>query len=295
MALSKRNREKIDELKRQFDTLKKDKERLLELLTIAELTDVVANSNAIEGSTLTIAETELILVEQSVSRNISVREFFEAKNLGRVIRYSQSKVTAKILDTESILHLHQMLLTNINDEIAGRIREGNEYVRVGTHIAPAPDQIDALLDELTLEFSSTHNRHFLEKISRFHLEFENIHPFNDGNGRIGRVLLNYQLMQTGFPPVIIRDKEKKLYHDSFKEYRDSGKRTSTRMDKVLSLALMESLHKRITYLKGQQIVRLAEYSNARREKSTTIFNRAKHQTIAAFREKGSWKIGIDRL
>jgi len=68
-----------------------------------------------------------------------------------------------------------------------------------------------MINNLLLEYSGNHEDYFLDKISRFHLEFENIYPFSDGNGRVGRALINYQLMQLGFPPIIIRDKEKQTY------------------------------------------------------------------------------------
>lgn len=293
MALSTAIRKKIDELKREYDTLRIGKEPLLNIIFEAELPESVTNSNAIEGSTLSIDETEKILLEQEVSRHVSVREVFEAKNLARVFEYIKNKTDRKPVDTEWILFLHKMLLTSIRDDIAGRFRGKHEYVRVSTHIAPAPEHLDAMMIALLLEYSSTHDAHFLEKISRFHLEFEHIHPFNDGNGRIGRVLMNYQLMQNDFPPIIIRDKEKALYYKSFKEYRDNNKKKSTTIDRVLSLALIESLHKRIAYLNGRKIVRLVEYAETTGQKSSILLNKAKRQTIAAFREKGIWKIGVE--
>lgn len=131
----------------------------------------------------------------------------------------------------------------------------------------------------------------MEKISKFHLEFESIHPFCDGNGRIGRVLLNYQLMQLGLPPIIIRDKEKRKYYDSFKEYREGNLKNISGMNKVITLALMESLNKRITYLKSKKVVALTEYSKKINKPLNIILNKAKRQTIPAFRERGIWKIG----
>lgn len=292
MALPSEIKQKIDGLKREYDSLKKGKESLLNIIFETELPESVSNSNAIEGSTLSIAETEKILMELEVSREVSVREVFEAKNLARVFEYIKNKINGKNIDKGLILFIHKMLLTNTRDDIAGRFRIKHEYVRVSDYIAPAPEHIEAMIDALILEYSSTHNIYFLEKISKFHLEFEHIHPFNDGNGRIGRVLINYQLMQLGFPLVIIRDKEKNVYYGSFKEYRDSNKKKNLMMDKVLSIALMESLHKRITYLKGQNIVRLSDYAKTTKEKLSILLNKAKRQTIPAFREKGVWKIGV---
>jgi len=293
MAISKETREKIDLLKREYDSLKKDKESLLDMVFEAELPESVYNSNAIENSTLTISETEKILLDLEVSRDVSVREIFEAKNLARVFEYIKNKVNTKNIDKELILLLHKMLISNIAEDIAGRFRKQNEYVRVGTYIAPAPEHLETMIEALLLEYSSRQTEYFLEKIAKFHLEFEHVHPFCDGNGRIGRVLVNYQLIQLGFPPVIIRDKEKKAYYKSFGEYRDSNKKKTVTMDKVLALALLESFHKRITYLKGENIIRLAEYAEKNDESASILLNKAKRQSIPAFREKGVWKIGSD--
>lgn len=292
MAISEEVKIKIDLLKREYDSLKKGKESLLELVFETELPESVTNSNAIEGSTLTISETEKILLEMEVSREVSVREVFEAKNLARVSEYIRGIVHQEEINKDLILLLHNMLMGNIADSIAGRFRHQHEYIRVGTHIAPAPDLISTMLEELLLQYSSTYNAYFLDKISRFHLEFERIHPFLDGNGRIGRVLVNFQLFQLGLPPLIVRDKEKDVYYEAFREYEDSNKKKTSGMDKVFSLALLESLHKRLAYLKGEQIILLADYVKKQDQSASAVFNKAKRQTIPAFREKGVWKIGV---
>jgi len=292
MILTREMKLKIDNLKRQYDSLKKGKESLLDIVFESELPESVYNSNAIENSTLSITETEKILMELEVSRNISVREVFEAKNLARVFEYIKDKVSTKDINKELILLLHEMLISNINEQIAGRFRRQNEYVRIGTYIAVAPEHVEARIDAALLEYSSNHSAYFLDRIALFHLDFEQTHPFVDGNGRIGRVLINYQLMQLGFPPVIIRDKEKATYYTSFKEYNDNRKTSS--MEKVLYLALLESLHKRIAYLKGDNILRLAEYAKSIHQLPQALLNKAKRQTIPAFREKGVWKIGIEK-
>ena len=290
MAVSSLFQHRIEGLKRKYDKLARGKESLLRIINEAEIPESVYNSNAIENSTLTLKETEKILLEMEVARNISLREVFEAKNLARVMEYIRGKTAQSDIDEELILFLHKMLLSGINDKIAGRFRLKNEYVRVGTFIAPAPEHIGRLIEAAILEYSSVVTSFFLDRIIRFHLEFETIHPFIDGNGRIGRVLINYQLLRLGFPTIIIRDKEKKLYYDSFKQYRDDKK--TTKGEKVISLALMESLHKRITYLENKSIITLAEFSQKNKLALNSLLNSAKRQSIPAFREKGVWKIGV---
>ena len=145
-----------------------------------------------------------------------------------------------------------------------------------------------MIEAALLQYTSDHGPYFLDKIAKFHLDFETIHPFNDGNGRIGRVIINYQLERLGFPGLIVRDRDKKDYYQAFGDYRD-GKKTKT-MEKVLALGLTESLHKRIAYLKGEAIIPLAEYTKKYSLSGPALSNAARRQKIPAFREKGIWKI-----
>lgn len=279
----------IKDLKKQYEELKAGKESLLALLDESELPELVYNSNAIENSTLTLEETEQILLEMEVARHVPVRELFEAKNLAKVTEYLGSKVNQAI-DKDAILLTHKMLITNIDDSIAGRFRKKNEHVRVGGHIAPAPEHVERLMDSLLADYGSGHHRYFLDNIARFHLEFERIHPFVDGNGRIGRILINWQLAKLGYPPITIRDKGKhRHYYPVFPRYTDGG--DIAPMSSLLALALRESMHKRLTYLEGRRIVKLSEWSKSKGLSHHAQLNAARRQTIPAFREKNIWKIG----
>ncbi|MCY3788976.1 MAG: Fic family protein [Gemmatimonadetes bacterium] len=256
-----------------------------------EVPESVYNSNAIENSTLTLEETERILLEQILSRNVSVREVFEAKNLARVTEYKRTKAKDSELTKDLILLLHQMLIGGINDAIAGRFREQGEYVRVGTHIAPAPEHVERMIEDILVEYSSDLGSYFLDKIARFHLDFETIHPFCDGNGRLGRVLINFQLIQLGLPRLIIRNSEKERYYQAFRDYGD--RQTTRTMEDIMALALVESLHKRLSYLQGEAIIRLSDYIKQHGLSAPAVTNAARRQTIPAFREKGVWKIGAE--
>lgn len=289
MAITQSNKQYVQDLKKQYDQHRVGKESLLQVLDEAEVAESVYNSNAIENSTLTLKETEKILMEMELSRDVDLREVYEAKNLARVIEYIRNKSKEAEVNEELILFVHNMLINTIDEKIAGRYRQKGEYVRVGTHIAPAPEQVPGMMEALILDYNGDHLTHFLEKVATFHLDFERIHPFLDGNGRIGRVLLNYQLLRLGYPMVIIRNKDKQTYYRAFYDY-EQDKKPDT-MERVVMLALLESLHKRVAYLKGEEIIEVADYSKKNKQYLPSLLNAAARQTIPAFREKGVWKIG----
>ena len=278
----------LAELREKFNALKKGKVSLLQLISEVELPEAVYNSNAIENSTLTLPDTERVLLELEVSKEYSLREVFEAKNLARVTEYIEKKTSGTVINSEVILFLHNLLIGGIDDSIAGRFRKTGEFVRIGSHIAPAPEHIVRMIEVLTHDYASNHTSDIVNKIASFHLQFETIHPFCDGNGRIGRVLINLQLQQYGYPHIIIRDKEKTKYYDTFKQYRE--KKTIAKLETVIYLALLESLNKRITYLENSEVITLAKYAKENKETLTSLINKARRQTIPAFREKGVWKI-----
>jgi|TARA_Y100000310_G_scaffold222332_1_gene224056 Fic family protein len=280
----------IEELKNRFDTGKCGKESLLTLLEEAELPELVFNSNAIENSTLTLDETEQILEHQVLPPNSSQREVFEAINLGKVNEYLTAKLAKEeVLSQDMILLVHGTLLSHINDEFAGCFRKTKEYVRVGKHIAPPPEKLLGLMDSLMADFADE-SEHPLDRIILFHLAFEYIHPFLDGNGRVGRALLNFQLKSVGYPPIIIRNKEKKDYYKALQAYDDKG--NTKPFEHIIALLLKESLHKRIAYLESDKIVPISRLSKDHsKHSSQVISNAAKKQSLPAFRERGRWKVG----
>jgi len=284
---------KIAQLYSEFQQKKIGKESILSLVDEVEIPERVYNSNAIENSTLSLPETEKILLQLEVSRRVSLREVFEAKNLAAVYGYIKQTAPAQGLSVDLILLLHKMLLTNIQNEAAGRFRKEGEMVVVGTHIGIPPSFIESRIQGLLIRYNSELKIPFIHKIAQFHAEFESIHPFLDGNGRIGRVLSNYLFIRDGFPPIIVRNKEKDAYYQALRAYDDSH--NFRPIIRLVELSVLESLHKRLAYLNGQEVIPLSQYAKSTKTAFHALLNSARRQTISAFRERGVWKVGNDKF
>lgn len=281
---------KIHQLRERYFLLVAENVALLKIINESEVSEQVFNSNAIENSTLSLEETEKILLQIDLDRYISEREIFEAKNLARVMEYMHNNAKSRELNIDMILLLHKMLLSNIRDDVSGRFREKDEWVRVGDHIAADPQKVPAKILAMLMKYFLNDNENIIKRIALFHLTFEHIHPFVDGNGRIGRVLNNYLLIKGGYVPINIKFIDRKLYYNAFKEF-DSSAKTSV-MEEIVGKAITNSYHKRLAYMERREIVTLAEYSKIKKLSHSNLINKAKRQTIEAFMEKGSWKIGV---
>jgi Fic family protein len=281
---------KISSLRERYYRASIGKEALIKLISEAEVAEQVYNSNAIENSTLTLEETEKILLQIDLDRFISEREIFEAKNLARVVSYIDKRAKEQELTLEVILSLHKMLISNIRDDIAGRFRKDEEYVRVGSHIAPAPKEIIERMEKMLGDYNAASHENIIKRIAKMHLAFEYTHPFIDGNGRIGRVLNNYLLIREGYVPINIKFIDRKKYYDAFNEFDKNG--ATAIMEEIVGRALTNSYHKRLAYLEGKKIITLGEYAKDSKFSHSNLINKATRQTIEAFLEKGVWKIGI---
>ncbi len=282
---------KVNSLRERYYKASTGKEALIKLISETEVAEQVYNSNAIENSTLTLEETEKILLQIDLDRYITEREIFEAKNLARVVSYIDKRAKEQEFTLEVILSLHKILMANIRDEVAGRFRQDDEYVRVGSHIAPNPKEVTSRLEKMLAEYNALSHANIIKRIAKLHLAFEHTHPFVDGNGRIGRVINNYLLIREGFVPINIKFIDRKKYYEAFKEFDAKG--TAAIMEEIVGKALTNSYYKRLAYLEDKKIITLAEYAKNNRLSHSNLINKAGRQTIEAFLEKNVWKIGID--
>ncbi len=286
--INQTSKDKIEALRQQYMNLTKGNEPLLKEIALAEIPEMVYNSNAIENSTLSLEDTEKILLGGILGRKVNVREVYEAKNLATITEALLEKNNSA-LQIKLILSWHKILLTLIDNNIAGRFRIGKEWVRVGNHLGANPQFVNMLMQRLVDDYNHNKTSYFLDVIANFHAEFETIHPFVDGNGRMGRMLINLQLMNAGFPPIIIQNKSKHTeYYPLFSQFQTTMK--SGGFTELFALLLQESLHKRITLLTAKKIIPLSIWALQKAIKANVAANKAKRQTIPAFRLREKWMI-----
>lgn len=281
---------RIDALWQRYRELAARHPQALIEIALAEVPEAVHQSNAIENSTLTLEETERIIAGSLPTASHELREVFEASNLARVT--TALLRSTEPLTTESILGWHAALLTGIRDDASGRFRRDGEWVRVGSHLGANPSFVPELVERALARYRSGPPDAALERIAWFHCEFEVIHPFVDGNGRIGRALIDHQLLHAGLPPVIVRARSR---HAEYYPALDSYARTDRHdaMTRLLALLVLEALHKRLALLTSPEVIPLAAWARAAGIRGNIATNRAKRQTIPAFRVRDRWMIAAD--
>lgn len=186
------------------------------------LIDLTYNSNAIEGSTLTLKETALVLEGITIDQK-PLKEHLEAVGHRDAFIYVEEIARKKIkLKETEIKNIHSLILVD-------RPEDKGVYRHIPVTIAGAytepvqPYLIEPMLFELLAENERRKKfMHSIERIARFHLEFEGIHPFIDGNGRTGRLILNLELIRNGYPAINVKFADRRRYYNAFDAYFKDG-------------------------------------------------------------------------
>lgn len=171
------------------------------------------NSNHIEGNTLTVAETKMILSDGITIGGKTLREHFEVVNHQKAISYLEELVDQQsCLRSIDLLNIHGLVLHNIMDEFAGRIRQGMVRIIGANFTPPNAGKVSGLLDELVSYVNNNPSDFDIVTLaSVFHHRFVWIHPFVDGNGRTARLAMNIILLRSGYPPAYILTKDRNKY------------------------------------------------------------------------------------
>ncbi len=167
--------------------------------------ELTFNSNAIEGSTLTLRETQLVLEGHAPAGNKSMRELYEARNHDRALRSIEAWVadtaTAGVTE-ERLLAVHAMLMTDIDAAHAGRFRTGRVLIKGTRFVPPGPHHFGVLLPQL-IDLASRVSGSTVLRAAELHYNLVAVHPFNDGNGRTARLMMNHLLMSRGYPCTVV--------------------------------------------------------------------------------------------
>ncbi|MBU4245894.1 MAG: Fic family protein [Nanoarchaeota archaeon] len=212
---------RIEEKKRRLDNIRPLSKSALEKLKERFVVEWTYNSNAIEGNTLTLNETKLVLERGLTIKGKSLREHFEAINHKNAIAHLESIAGNKESITEDLIKkLHALILKEIDDSEAGIYRSVRVRILEAIFTPPDPLKIPALMSEL-INWLKNEKSPTVEVAALAHYKLVRIHPFIDGNGRTSRLLMNLILMKNGFPPAVVLNAERKKYCDRLKK-ADSG-------------------------------------------------------------------------
>lgn len=206
----------IDRKKRELDTRRPLTEGELERLNEEFVVEYTYNSNAIEGNTLTLRETDLVLRGLTVDSK-PLKDHLEAVGHKDAFDFVRELVKENApLSEHNIKQIHYLVLADKKQD-RGVYRRVPVHI-MGAHHEPAqPYLIEPKMEQLLQEYKDD-TEHIITKLARFHIEFEGIHPFIDGNGRTGRLLVNLELMKAGYPPIDIKFKDRMKYYDAFDAY-----------------------------------------------------------------------------
>ncbi|MCU6736071.1 Fic family protein [Diplocloster agilis] len=206
----------IDRKKIELDSRRPLTEGEMERLTEEFVVEYTYNSNAIEGNTLTLRETDLVLRGLTIDRK-PLKDHMEAVGHKEAFDFVLDLVKEQVPLSESIIkQIHYLVLADKKDD-RGVYRRIPVKIMGAKHEPLQPYLIQPKMEQL-LESYSNSTEHIIRRLARFHIEFEGIHPFIDGNGRTGRLLVNLELMKAGYPPIDIKFTDRISYYNAFDEY-----------------------------------------------------------------------------
>lgn len=204
----------IDSLKKSIDAHRPFSNNLANSLHDKLIIEWTYNSNAIEGNTLTMSETKVVLEGITIGGK-SMVEHLETINHREAILFIEELISNQERLTEwNLRNIHGLILKEIDNSNAGKYREENVLISGAKHIPPKHYELKILMQKMIAKYHSDWNKfHPIVRAAILHGEFVRIHPFIDGNGRTARLLLNFELMKSGYTPIIIKNEQRASYYD----------------------------------------------------------------------------------
>lgn len=227
----------IDKKKADLDKKRPLTEGEVQRLTEEFIVEYTYNSNAIEGNTLTLRETDMVLRGLTIDKK-PLKDHMEAVGHKEAFDFVSELVKNNVAITESVIkQIHYLVLADKKDD-RGVYRKVPVRIMGAKHEPVQPYLIAPRMERL-LEQYYNNTEHIVTKLARFHIEFESVHPFIDGNGRTGRLLVNLELMKAGYPPIDIKFADRIAYYNAFDEYH--SKHNVSAMEKLFANYINERL------------------------------------------------------
>lgn len=239
--------EQINSFKKTLDSCRPLTPAEVEAIKEVFLVEHTYNSNAIEGNTLTLQETALVLQGVTIDKK-PLKDHLEVVGYKEAFQYIEELAKQdKDLSEYDIKSIHNLVL-------ADRPEDRGTFRRVNVRIAGAltnpvqPYLIEPKIEELLNNYKVwSETMHIVERVAIFHLQFESIHPFIDGNGRTGRLIMNLQLIKEGLPAINIKFADRRKYYDTFDEYSRTG--STEAMINLVGEAVISRLREMIEMIK----------------------------------------------
>ena len=234
----------LDEKKQKLDSKRPLPKETLKSLEENFKLEWTYNSNAIEGNTLTLKETKVVLEGITIGGK-TIREHLEVINHKEAIEFLEELVQYNNeLSEKDIKNIHAIVLKGIDNENAGRYRTENVIISGASHIPPDAIIVPELMEKFIYRYDEWKEKyHPIIVAALLHAEFVKIHPFIDGNGRTARLLMNFEVMKNGYPPIIIKNEERHKYYDALDvgaltgDYTDFVKMVTKQAEEMIDLYL----------------------------------------------------------
>ena len=290
MVIDKDLYDRILEKKKKLVSIRPLNKEQLKLIKEQINIEYIHNSTAIEGNTLSLNETKLILEEGVTISGKSLREHLDIINQKEAIYWIEDFIKNKTKIKEvDIIELHRLTLKGISNHWAGRYKTSqNRIVRSKLKTTPSY-KVHSEMNNLAYEIENNKKFNTIELAAYAHHELVKIHPFIDGNGRTARLLMNLILMRNGYPPIVILNRERKKYFETLeKAHFENFKDFFNFIARNVEISLNLYLNSLVPTKKNTELISLKELAKETKYSQEYLSLRARQGKLVATKINGIW-------